>query len=650
MKKFLFLLLSLAVVTGASAAHYSKLAQKSQVISFNASHVIQSHATPKAPVTQAPEGQLKTYNVSGDAVYIEGGYLTAGEQDGTIDLIFADDNKVWFKNILYSSGDNYGDSYVYGTLSADGSTITVPMGQSIYYSESYSADIVLAWGTTVVSGTSISFVVDENVTEAVFAVNGNTIALQNSAAAPSGSDYPQYEGTGIGCYWTDDNSFGGLLNWNTVLTEAEVIVDPSNVTAEPTATTAVINAVGEQETYNIRYRKVTEGGFFEDFESLTTTGDNPNNGWTTIDSDGDGYSWYAWVPASNGNGTTDSQGNPTVFGNACLTSASYQSVALTPDNWLISPQVELGGNLSLWYRGQDPSWASEVFAVYVSTGDPTDLSSFVELVPDMTAGQVYQELVADLSLFEGEMGYIAIRHHNVTDMFRLNIDNVTIGNPGEEWIVVEGVTLPYTIEGLDPETTYEVQVQGVVDAQTTTNWTESTQFTTLAETVVPEISELYVVGSFNGWNQTAEGGRIELVENEDGTEYTGQVELEAGAEFKVITFDANGNTIWFGGIDETQSGHFLINAGLLGVDINLIDGANFMVEDAGKYNITVMEPVDDRALQEPLVMIVTKEATAISTVGVDTKADNRIFDIMGRELKSVPENGIYIQNGKKYVK
>ncbi len=609
-----------------------------------------AHQTPKAPVTQAPEGQLKTYNVSGDAVYIEGGYLTAGEQDGTIDLIFADDNKVWFKNILYSSGDNYGDSYVYGTLSADGSTITVPMGQSIYYSESYSADIVLAWGTTVVSGTSISFVVDENVTEAVFAVNGNTIALQNSAAAPSGSDYPQYEGTGIGCYWTDDNSFGGLLNWNTVLTEAEVIVDPSNVTAEPTATTAVINAVGEQETYNIRYRKVTEGGFFEDFESLTTTGDNPNNGWTTIDSDGDGYSWYAWVPASNGNGTTDSQGNPTVFGNACLTSASYQSVALTPDNWLISPQVELGGNLSLWYRGQDPSWASEVFAVYVSTGDPTDLSSFVELVPDMTAGQVYQELVADLSLFEGEMGYIAIRHHNVTDMFRLNIDNVTIGTTPEEWIVVEGVTLPYTIEGLDPETTYEVQVQGVVDAQTTTNWTESTQFTTLAETVVPEISELYVVGSFNGWNQTAEGGRIELVENEDGTQYTGQVELEAGAEFKVITFDANGNTIWFGGIDETQSGHFLINAGLLGVDINLIDGANFMVEDAGKYNITVMEPVDDRALQEPLVMIVTKEATAISTVGVDTKADNRIFDIMGRELKSVPENGIYIQNGKKYVK
>ena len=646
MKKFLFLLLSLAVVTGASAAHYSKLAQKSQVISFNASHVIQSHATPKAPVTQAPEGQLKTYNVSGDAVYIEGGYLTAGEQDGTIDLIFADDNKVWFKNILYSSGDNYGDSYVYGTLSADGSTITVPMGQSIFYSDSYSADIVLAWGTTVVEGTSISFNVDADVTEAVFAVNGNTIALQNSAAAPSGSDYPQYEGTGIGCYWTDDNSFGGLLNWNTVLTEAEVIVDPSNVTAEPTATTAVINAVGEQETYNIRYRKVTEGGFFEDFESLTTTGDNPNNGWTTIDSDGDGYSWYAWVPASNGNGTTDNQGNPTVFGNACLTSASYQSVALTPDNWLISPQVELGGNLSLWYRGQDPSWASEVFAVYVSTGDPTDLSSFVELVPDMTAGQVYQELVADLSLFEGEMGYIAIRHHNVTDMFRLNIDNVTIGTTPEEWIVVEGVTLPYTIEGLTPETTYEVQVQGVVDEQNVSNWTESTQFTTLAETVVPEISELYVVGSFNGWDQTAEGGRIELVENEDGTEYTGKVTLEENGEFKIITPAADGGWIWFGGVDENQAGFFWIGQNLLDVDIELVDGSNFRIYEEGTYNITVKAA---RSITEPLVMVISKDATGIDNITVDGQS-NEWYNLNGQKLNGKPTTpGIYINGNKKVI-
>ena len=43
--------------------------------------------------------------------------------------------------------------------------------------------------------------------------------------------------------------------------------------------------------------------------------------------------------------------------------------------------------------------------------------------------------------------------------------------------------------------------------------------------------------------------------------------------------------------------------------------------------------------------------TAISTVAVDqAPADNRIFDLQGRELNRIPDSGIYIQNGKKYVK
>ncbi|MBR5639029.1 MAG: hypothetical protein IKW83_04620 [Muribaculaceae bacterium] len=45
-----------------------------------------------------------------------------------------------------------------------------------------------------------------------------------------------------------------------------------------------------------------------------------------------------------------------------------------------------------------------------------------------------------------------------------------------------------------------------------------------------------------------------------------------------------------------------------------------------------------------------EEVTAISTIAVDQPVDNRIFDLQGRELQSVPEHGIYIQNGKKYVK
>lgn len=43
------------------------------------------------------------------------------------------------------------------------------------------------------------------------------------------------------------------------------------------------------------------------------------------------------------------------------------------------------------------------------------------------------------------------------------------------------------------------------------------------------------------------------------------------------------------------------------------------------------------------------QLSGISTIMTD-KADNRIFDLQGRELKSVPEHGVYIQNGKKHVK
>ncbi len=48
--------------------------------------------------------------------------------------------------------------------------------------------------------------------------------------------------------------------------------------------------------------------------------------------------------------------------------------------------------------------------------------------------------------------------------------------------------------------------------------------------------------------------------------------------------------------------------------------------------------------------VITQVFTGINTIEADKAVDNRIFDLQGRELKSVPEHGIYIQNGKKYVK
>ena len=155
----------------------------------------------------------------------------------------------------------------------------------------------------------------------------------------------------------------------------------------------------------------------EDFESGAI-----NLNWLNKDVDGDGYVWDIWNITS-----LDANDNPVGNGNYCATSASYNSAgALTPDNWLIIPNVELGGTLTFVARGQDPSWAAEVFGVFVST----------------------TQLVI----------------------------------PGTDPVVVEGITNPYELTGLTPETPYAFQVQGINPSCTETSglteWSEMATFTT----------------------------------------------------------------------------------------------------------------------------------------------------------------------------
>ncbi|MBR5673953.1 MAG: fibronectin type III domain-containing protein, partial [Muribaculaceae bacterium] len=94
--------------------------------------------------------------------------------------------------------------------------------------------------------------------------------------------------------------------------------------------------------------------------------------------------------------------------------------------------------------------------------------------------------------YEGQQGKIAIRHYNIYDMFRLNVDDIQIGTPSDteeaEWIYVYDLTsTDYLIEGLDPETTYEVQVQAYNDFNESP-WSESVIFTTTQKTSIQEIS------------------------------------------------------------------------------------------------------------------------------------------------------------------
>ena len=170
------------------------------------------------------------------------------------------------------------------------------------------------------------------------------------------------------------------------------------------------------------------------------------------------------------------------------------------------------------------------------------------------------------------------------------------------------------------------------------------------QVVGPETEDnegFHLVGTFNGWNQDAEGGRLSFDENDklEG------VEFEAGAEFKVIAFDEDGTTIWFGGEDANNVGYFLLNNDLMGQNIMCVEGntgANFRIEEAGTYNIQLAVL---REFGGAVMMTITKaDPNAISTVGVDTKVDNAYYNLMGVKFNGMPNvPGIYIHNGKKVL-
>ena len=284
---------------------------------------------------------------------------------------------------------------------------------------------------------------------------------------------------------------------------------PENVAVEPGATSAVVTwDDAENAAWNLRYREAVETEtLFWGFENNEGVDE-----WTLVDADGDGYNWQYFDMT----GVTTGRMTPHT-GEGLMASASYDNdlnVALFPDNWMISPKVKLDGTLTFWAAGQDASYASEVFGVFVST----DMENWTQIGEDQVATGTYKEYTFDLTSRAGEEGYFAIRHYNITDMFWLNIDDVTltIGKPNE-WIVVEGVTSPYTIDGLNPETNYEVEVQGVDAEGNVSGWTPIVPFTTL-EGGTPQPTEKTGAPTFNGY--TTDGIHayfVEIVPSEPST-------------------------------------------------------------------------------------------------------------------------------------
>jgi len=166
----------------------------------------------------------------------------------------------------------------------------------------------------------------------------------------------------------------------------------------------------------------------EGFEGTTF----PPAGWT-LGPDTDGYNWERWTGGPSG---------------AMAGSMSYDGntdEALSPNNWLITPSINLGAvgsstkTLMFDYVGQN-SWqgANEKMSVYLSTTGNTTADFLhatnghalwthtLTATEVLSNGYVHHEI--PLTGYTGNV-YIAFRHWDCNDIYTLFLDNIKVFSP-----------------------------------------------------------------------------------------------------------------------------------------------------------------------------------------------------------------------------
>lgn len=232
--------------------------------------------------------------------------------------------------------------------------------------------------------------------------------------------------------------------------------------------------------------------FEEDFEEAI-------KGWKLIDADGDGFNWM-----QNINGSSSSTLS-THTGNGVLFSQSYASSALTPDNWAFTPEVILADKnyISFWVVAQDLDWKAEHYGVYIieSSEGLEDLSAAELLFEDTFSADDYEQIkVAIPASYAGKTVRVGFRHFNCTDLFYLNIDDVSI---------LEGELEP------EPEIEYEDYLG---------EWALGTSVWTIAQKTAGESYSITGIAGQDGFHAVEalfENGQIKVSEADFGADGEG---------------------------------------------------------------------------------------------------------------------------------
>jgi len=309
--------------------------------------------------------------------------------------------------------------------------------------------------------------------------------------------------------------------------------------------------------FNAPFYNTGTDGYAFDFENDYV--DGRLNGWKTIDADGDSYNWTL-SPIGEDYGHNGSDG--AVF------SYSYSSYsgALNPDNYLVSPQLNITGNnhyVSFWASALDEAYPADHFGLAVSTTGTT-VADFTMLQEwTMTAKQGgWYEYNVDLSSYVGQDVYIAIRHFNSQDNFCLVVDDVFVGPQAKDPLTSCSIALDgsVVVENI-------VDTQYILDTEGFTN--NSSHNTTITATYQSGATLTNSVDWTFRSSDNFQGSPTGLQAVSDGNS------VNLSWELPMMSSSYPVNEIYYDFADSTLSDLTLIDANN--------DGLNFVVYPFGGY-------------------------------------------------------------------
>ena len=392
--------------------------------------------------------------------------------------------------------------------------------------------------------------------------------------------------------------------------------------------------------------------------------------WTVIDANNDGVTWTltsaiptTWTYYSSMNLEWFRSGSDAVCSGSYINGIG----ALSPDEYLVSPlfYATSGSYISFWVTAVDASYPEEHFGVFVSTESNDNPDDF-EMVQEwtLTASRQYAGArsnvprrdignwylyTADLSDYQGQQIYVAIRHFDCRDQYIMAVDDIEIeGLSGNPYDIVAGTseygTLTFLVDGEEVEeaipgqevtvvvTPEEGWISSSVIVRPYSSWEVAAARRSAQDIEIIQPFKATKAALRNQWTFTMPAYNVEVSVNYIDTDDVIEL-LRQETELAMMLFRSFGDTKdvellkeMFKAIGQANS---LLKKYDSGQDVSLDDAQN-LLELLQSFNDQFADVV-----------------TGITGVN-QNENQNQYYDLQGRRVAQ-PTKGLYIQGGRKVL-